>query len=83
MGKIINFPGKMKYSSEVELLKEISDDFDDVIISSLSEKDIDPKELAALIAHRFGSLLALAPEKAKLWKVCSKIICDQAGLKSK
>ena len=81
MGKLINFPGNMKYSSEVKLLKKTSDEFDDLIIRSLSENDVDPKELAALIAHRFGSLLALVPEKAKLWKVCSKIICDQAGLK--
>jgi len=83
VGKLINFPGNSKYSSEVKQLKEISDAFDDVIIKALSEQKIDPKELSALIAHRFGTLLSLVEEKSLLWKVCESIIREQAGLKKK
>ena len=80
MGKIIDFPGHRKYSSEVKQLKEISDRIDGLIVGALSDQAIDPKELAALISHRFGSLLSLVSEKEKLWKICYKIICEQSGL---
>ena len=83
MGKLINFPGNSKYLSEVKQLKEISDAFDEVIIKALSDQKIDPKELSALIAHRFGTLLSLVEEKSRLWKVCESIIQEQAGLKKK
>lgn len=83
MGKLINFPGNSKYSSEVKHLKDVSDEFDEVIIKALSYQNIDPKELAALIAHRFGTLLALVEEKSRLWKVCEGIIREQAGLRKK
>lgn len=81
MGKVINFPGKSEFPSEIKQLKEISDQIDETIIGALSEETVDSKELVALIAHRFGSLLSLMEEKKKLWKICEKIIAEQAGLK--
>ena len=83
MGKLINFPGSSRFPSEIKALKKTSDRMDEIIITALSEESVDPKELAALIAHRFGSLLALMDEKKKLWKICEKIICEEAGLKKK
>lgn len=81
MAKIINFPGKTAFPSEVKKLKEISDHIDEIIIGALSEETVDPKELVALLAHRFGSLLGHMEEKRKLWKICEKIIWEQSGIK--
>lgn len=82
MAKIINFPSKnSKYSSEVKKLKEISDQVDYIIINALTDKNIEYKELTALLAHRLGALLSHGEDKKKLWKICQCIICEQAGLK--
>ena len=67
----------------MQKLKEVSDQIDDTLVAALMDQSVEYKELVALLAHRFGALLSHAEEKRKLWKICEKIMREQAGIRSK
>ena len=80
MGKVIKFPERRTLTTTVIKLKRASDAIDQVIISCLNDSDIDPKELAGLIAHRLGTLMKNMEDKKKLFAVCQRVARKQANL---
>jgi hypothetical protein len=80
MGNVINFPERKTLNATVIKLKRASDALDQVIISCLNDSDIDPKELAGLLAHRLGTLMKHMDNKQKLFAICQKVARKQADL---
>jgi hypothetical protein len=71
---------KGKFTKEEARLLKIGSDFDSIITKWLSSKDTTVKELAGVLAHRFGSLLRCVTRKEDLWKLCERILKKQAEI---
>ncbi len=79
MGKVINFPANRRLEETVAKLKGISDEMDQIIIKAIND-DVDPNELAGLLAHRLGTLMRNMEQKSKLWGVCERVLKKQAAI---
>ena len=64
---------------EMRLLK-IGNDFDAIITKWMSDRNTSIKEVAGVMAHRFGSLLRCVDRKEELWQVCERILTRVAEL---
>ncbi len=80
MVKIIAFPLSKRTHPKVQQLKKISDQIDAIVVDAIVDKQIDPHELAGLLAHRLGALLKGFDDKAKTWDVCTQVAKKQAVL---
>ena len=80
MGKVIEFPGRGVQESEARRLMRVADEIDAVILKHLDQGEIDPRDLAGLIAHRLGTLMRHLDQKSKLWDVCEKVLKAQAAI---
>ncbi len=80
MGKVLNFPTRDKKEQEARRLMAIADEIDSVILRHLDGGDVDPRDLAGLIAHRLGTLMRHLDQKGKLWDVCEKVLKAQAAI---
>ena len=80
MGKVLNFPTRDKKEQEARRLMAIADEIDAVILRHLDGGDVDPRDLAGLIAHRLGTLMRHLDQKGKLWDVCEKVLKAQAAI---
>jgi len=58
----------------------VADEIDAVILKHLDQGEIDPRDLAGLIAHRLGTLMRHLDQKSKLWDVCEKVLKAQAAI---
>jgi hypothetical protein len=80
MGKIIQFPVRDATEASAKQMMRIADEIDAVIVRHLDAGEIDPRDLAGLIAHRLGTLMRHIDGKSKLWDVCEKVLKAQAAL---
>ena len=83
MGQVIQFPGKDAASAsdqEAKRLMGIADEIDAVILKHLDAGEVDPRDLAGLMAHRLGTLMRHLDQKGKLWDVCEKVLKAQAAI---
>jgi hypothetical protein len=80
MGKLIQFPGREAQDREAKRLMRIADEIDAVILKHLDSGEVDPRDLAGLIAHRLGTLMRHLDQKSKLWDVCEKVLKAQAAI---
>lgn len=78
MVKILKF--KPKPSPIALKLIKASMEIDNVLLAYLKSNEIEPKELAGLLAHRLGTLLSHFDDKQALWEVCERILLKQASL---
>jgi len=79
MGKILQFPlQQVALQHEAEKLKEVSDKIDSIILDSLDDQEVEPYEIAGILAHRLGSLMRNMNQKNKIWDVCEKVLKKQA-----
>ena len=53
---------------------------DEVILHAIIENQLDPKEVAGIMAHRLGSLMRKLEAKDDLWDVCEKVAKRQAAI---
>jgi hypothetical protein len=51
-----------------------------VIINHLRSGDVQPREIAGLLAHRLGTLMRHVEQKDLLWDVCEKVAKSQAAI---
>jgi len=79
MGKVIQLPVKSK-DAEAERLMGIAHEIDAVILKHLDLGDVDPRDLAGLLAHRLGTLMRHLDQKSQLWDVCEKVLKAQAAI---
>lgn len=77
MGKVLKFPIKDTRSQKI---KEISDRIDGVLLDCLNRHELEPHELAGLVAHRLGNLIKVTEEKSKVWDLCEKLARKQATI---
>lgn len=80
MGKVLEFRKKPTIDPAVQKMLEISQEIDSVILKYLTDKEVDPKDIAGLLAHRLGSIIKHIEEKSELWDVCQKVLKKQAEL---
>ena len=80
MGKIIQFPQRGSNDSQAKHLMGIADEIDAVIIRHLNAADVDPRDLAGLLAHRLGTLMRHLEQKTAVWDVCEKVLKTQAAI---
>lgn len=81
MGQIIQFPTRSgAQDAEAKRLMAVSDEIDAVILKHLDAGDVDPRDLAGLIAHRLGTLMRHLDQKSKLWDVCERVLKAQAAI---
>lgn len=80
MGKVIQFPSRVKADSDAVKLIKIADEIDAVILKHLDRGEIDPRDIAGLLAHRLGTLMRHMDQKGKLWDVCEKVLKAQAAI---
>src|SRR4051812_25475202 len=82
MGTVIQFQGAAERAAraaderrdtEAKRLMAIADEIDAVIVKHLHGGDIDPSDLAGLIAHRLGTLMRHLEQKSRVWDVCEKV----------
>jgi hypothetical protein len=80
MAKVIKLPVRDKRDVEAIRLMKISDEIDQIIIKHLEAGDVDPRDLAGLLAHRLGTLMRHQEEKTVLWDVCERVLKKQAAI---
>lgn len=80
VGNVIQFPGPNSVSPDMQRLMHIADEIDAIILRHLTEGDIDPRDLAGLLAHRLGSFMRHLEQKSLLWDVCEKVLKTQAAI---
>ncbi len=80
MGDVIQFPTRDKEDEAIHMLLKISDEIDEVILRHIDSGEVDPKDVAGLLAHRLGTLMRSVDEKTKLWDVCEKVLKRQAAI---
>ena len=80
MGQVIQFPNPSARAAEARKLMKIADEIDAVILRHLDAGDVDPRDIAGLIAHRLGTLMRHLDGKTKLWDVCEKVAKAQAAI---
>ncbi len=86
MAKVIPFKNKKKKNQNEKLdkvtymLLSFSQEIDETIVGYMTKENLDPKELAGVLAHRLGSLLNLLDEKEDLWEICENVLRKQAKL---
>lgn len=82
MGEVIQFPKKpeSRLTQEAHKLMNLANELDAVILHHLGSGDLDPYDVAGVLAHRLGNLMRTVDEKSKLWDVCSKVARQQAAL---
>jgi len=82
MGKIIKFRSKQAVEEErhARVLMQISDEIDTLVLGHILDGQVDPKDLAGLLAHRLGNLIRHLDEsdREKLWEVCATVLRRQA-----
>jgi hypothetical protein len=80
MAKVLEFKIPTKVDAESMKLLKISDEIDAVILRHLAAGEVEPHEIAGLLAHRLGNLMKHigGEEKMRLWQICSRIIGRQA-----
>jgi hypothetical protein len=81
MGRVIKFPVKSKpLDNETERLIKLSDIVDQLIIENLDQGEVEPHELAGIIAHRLGTLIRHidVDERKQVLDVCLNILTRQA-----
>lgn len=61
------------------LLWMFSRDVDNLISKFVVEHRLPAKEVAAVLAHRLGQLIAVTPEKGLLVPFCQKVIARVSG----
>jgi hypothetical protein len=79
MARIIPFPKKIS-TQQVRKLQIVSDALDGIILEAITEKDMDPYEIAGLLAHRLGSLMKNFSQKEEIWDICQAVMKRQASL---
>ena len=82
MGKVIKFPSRSRerIDGTASKLMAIADEIDGIILKHLDAGDVDPRDLAGLIAHRLGALMRPMDQKSKLWDVCERVVRTQAAI---
>ncbi len=80
MAKIIKFPEQKRIDTEAERLLQVADEIDAVIVNHLRDGQIDPRELAGVLAHRLGTLMRHIDQKSVLWDFCEKVLKSQAAI---
>lgn len=84
MGKVLQFNKKPVKDAKTDLLIQLSDEFDAVIVDAVFDQEIDPKDVAGLLAHRLGALIRQleGPDREKLIRICQEITQKQANRSS-
>jgi hypothetical protein len=72
--------GKPKVDKETYLLWLFSRDVDILISKFILEHKLSAKEVAAVLAHRLGQLIAGTPDKRLLVPFCQKVIARVSGI---
>lgn len=80
MGIVVPFPQVDALSAQVRVLKVVSDQIDQVLLQAMYREGLLPHELVALLAHRLGHFMRHVDCKSELWKVCEKVLREQAQL---
>jgi len=81
MGKVIKFPFERAVQRDSERFLKVADMIDAVIKNELMSGRISGKEIAGLLAHRLGALMAHVSdeERQTLLELCEKIMRAQAN----
>ena len=80
MGKLIPFAPKNKTDKEAVKLIKMADAIDAIVLEAIDSKELDPEDVAAVLAHRLGTFLNHIDEKISLWEFCEKVLRKQAAL---
>ena len=83
MGRVINLEQKRAEkkppNSQTILLWKLSLEIDDIIKENVVNKDLSIDEIAAILAHRLGSLIACSPNSKKTSEFCIDLIKKLVG----
>jgi hypothetical protein len=85
MAKVIPFPQKpIKLDKTSIRLMQVADAIDTLILDNLHQADIEPHELAGLLAHRLGNLVHHigGEDRERIIDICQQIISRQAEKES-
>ena len=52
-------------------------EIDSILLQAL-EDGLNPREVAGILSHRLGSLMAHLKDKEELWPICEKVLRRQA-----
>lgn len=83
MGKVIpfeKFHARRYELDEAQKLVNFSTHLDNLIIDTLSENQIEVRDLAGVLAHRLGALIKNLDQKQQLWQVYERLLKKQAAI---
>ncbi len=80
MGKVITFKPRPKTDPEAIKMVRIADAIDAVVLQNLHDNTIDARDMAALLAHRLGTLISHIEDKEMIWDFCQKVLREQAAI---
>lgn len=85
MAKILKFHKRPEVDGKTSSLLKISDEIDALIAEAIFDDEINPRDVAGLIAHRLGALIRQldGDDHEKLIAVCREVMIRQATKSSK
>ena len=81
MGKVLPFKKRQEEQRVAERLVNLGSDIDGILLGAL-EEGLNPREVAGILSHRLGSLMAHLKDKEELWPICEKVLKRQAKIDS-
>jgi hypothetical protein len=80
MAKILKFNKKPEIDPKTANLLAVSDDIDTLMAEAIFDHELDPKDVAGLLAHRLGSLIRQVEgdDRDKLIAICKEVMMRQA-----
>ena len=81
MAKILQFRAKATPPDKdaVKLLL-IADEIDAIIVEAMTNRGIEPRDIAAVLAHRLGTLVRNVDQKSELLDICASVAKTQAAV---
>lgn len=80
MGKVITFKPRPKTDPEAIKMVQIANAIDAVVLTNLEDDKVDARDMAALLAHRLGTLISHIEDKEMIWDFCQKVLKAQAKM---
>ena len=80
MGKVITFKPRSKTDAQALRMVKVADAIDAIMLENIEADRVDPRDMAALLAHRLGSLIDRIDDKDVIWEFCIRVMRRQAHL---
>ena len=81
MAKVLPFRPKTQPPKKAAVkLMRLADEIDSIIVDAVTSRNLEARDVAAVLAHRLGTLVRTLDEKGELLDLCASVARTQAAV---